>query len=67
MCRAPNHPGLKEYYIRDCTLLRKVIRRAKAMFYDEIIKASTNKSKASWKIIKKKLAESRIRNFPIRN
>jgi hypothetical protein len=31
-------------------LLRKVIRRAKAMFYDEMITASTNKTKVSWNI-----------------
>jgi hypothetical protein len=34
-------------------LLRKVIRRAKVTYYEGIIMAASNKSKESWKIIKK--------------
>lgn len=63
MSRSTNHPRLKEYYAQYCTLLRKVIRRAKAMFYDEIIMASTNKTKASWKIIKNEIGRDPNKKF----
>jgi hypothetical protein len=51
MSRATNHSRLKEYYTRYCTLLRKVIRRAKAMYYEQMLTVSTNKTKVSRKII----------------
>jgi hypothetical protein len=53
MMRATNYPHLKEDYTRYCTLLRKVIRRAKAKYYEGMIMAASNKSKESWKIIKR--------------
>jgi hypothetical protein len=37
MMRATNYPDLKEYYTRYCRLLRKVIRRAKAKYYEGMI------------------------------
>jgi hypothetical protein len=51
-------------------LLRKVIRRAKEIYYNEMLTASTNKSKVSWKIInnetghapKKKFMQPELRN-----
>jgi hypothetical protein len=53
MFRSTNHSGLKENYTRYCTLLRKVIRRAKALYYEGIIMVASNQSKESWKIIKR--------------
>jgi hypothetical protein len=55
MSRSSTDPRLKEYHARYCTLLRKVIRRARAMFYDEMIAASTNKTKVSWNIMKSEI------------
>jgi hypothetical protein len=40
-----------EYYVRYCAMLRKVIRKAKEMYYNEMLTSSTNKPKMSWKII----------------
>jgi hypothetical protein len=34
-------------------LLRKVIRRAKAKYYEGLIRSASNKSKEVWKIIKR--------------
>jgi hypothetical protein len=41
----------KEYYVRYCILLRIVFRKAKEIYYNEMLTSSTNKSKMSWKII----------------
>lgn len=51
--RDSNYPGLKEYYTRYCTLLRKVIRRAKVKYYEGMIMNASNRSKEAWKIIKR--------------
>lgn len=53
MMRDSNYPGLKEYYTRYCTLLRKVIRRAKVKYYEGMIMNASNRSKEAWKIIKR--------------
>jgi hypothetical protein len=63
MFRTINHPRLEENYTRYCTLLRKVIRRAKAMYYDEIIMVSTSKSKVSWKIINNEIGQEPNKKF----
>jgi hypothetical protein len=52
MLRCTNYPGLKEYYTRYCMLLKKFIRKPKALYYEGLILVSSNKSKESWKIIK---------------
>jgi hypothetical protein len=57
MVRATNYPDLKEYYIRYCRLLRKVIRRAKAKYYEGMIMNASNKSKEVWKIIMRENSE----------
>jgi hypothetical protein len=36
-------------------LLRKVIRKAKAMYYNELLTSSTNKTNATWNIINKEM------------
>lgn len=43
----------KEYYYKYANILKRVIRKAKIMQNDNIIKKSANKSKSSWNIIKK--------------
>jgi hypothetical protein len=63
MSRATNHSRLREYYTRFCTLLRKVIRRAKAMYYEEMLTVSTNKIKMSWKIISNEIGGVPSKNF----
>jgi len=39
------------YCIQYCRVLRKVIRKAKEMYYNELLSSSTNKSKTSWNIV----------------
>lgn len=41
------------YYKRYCSILRKIVREAKKMYYNELIVNSDNKTKMTWKIIKK--------------
>jgi hypothetical protein len=42
---------IKAHYIRYCSVLRGVIRKAKGMCYNEMLTSSTNKPKMSWNII----------------
>jgi hypothetical protein len=63
MSRITSHSKLKEYYTRYCSLLRKVIRKAKEMYYNEMLTASTNKSKASWKIINNEMGYAPKKKF----
>jgi len=49
--KTTNCSKIKVYYIQYCRFLRKVIRKAKEMCYNELLSSSTNKSKTSWNII----------------
>jgi hypothetical protein len=51
MSRVINHSKLKEYYTQYCSILRRVISKAKEIYYNKMLTASTNKSKVPWKII----------------
>jgi hypothetical protein len=53
--KASNWPKIKAHYIQHCNLLRKVIRKAKEMYYNELITSSINKSKTSWNILNNKI------------
>jgi hypothetical protein len=63
MMRATNYPDLKEYYTRYCRLLRKLIRRAKAIYYNGMIINSSNKSKEVREIIKRE-SGGELKNNP---
>jgi hypothetical protein len=52
LLKLSNCPATKEYYSRYCIILRKVIRKAKQMYYKSLIMSSENKSKTAWNIIK---------------
>jgi hypothetical protein len=43
---------LKDYYNRYCTILRKIVREAKKLYYNNQIKNSANKIKTIWDIVK---------------
>ncbi|PNF31115.1 hypothetical protein B7P43_G15693 [Cryptotermes secundus] len=49
--RVTHHIKIREYYSCYCSILRRVIRKAKEMYYNEMLMKSTNKSEMSWKII----------------
>jgi len=51
MSKTTNCSKITACYIKYCRVLRKVIRKAKEMYYNELLSSSTNKSKTSWNII----------------
>ena len=51
MSKTTNCSKIKVHLIQYCSVLQKVIRKAKAMYYSELLSSSTNKSKMSWNII----------------
>jgi hypothetical protein len=42
----------KDYYKKYCTILKKVIKEAKKLYYNTLIKTSANKIKTTWNIIR---------------
>ncbi|PNF21344.1 hypothetical protein B7P43_G18383 [Cryptotermes secundus] len=56
-------PKLKEYYTRYCSILRKVIYKAKEMYYNDLLTKSTNKSNVSWEIINNKMGHASKKKF----
>ena len=51
--RSCNDPKVIWHYKNYCNILRRTIREAKRRYFNEIIVNSENKTKTSWKIIKK--------------
>ena len=51
MSKTTNCSKIQVSYIQYCRVLRKVIRKAKEMYCNELLSSSTNKSKTSWNII----------------
>ena len=45
-------PNFKAYYKKYCKILSSVIRAAKKMHFDSLIRKSTNKIKTTWNIVK---------------
>jgi hypothetical protein len=50
--RNTNNPPKKDYYKKYCTILKKVIKEAKKLYYNTLIKTSANKTKTTWNIIR---------------
>jgi hypothetical protein len=46
---------LRDHYKKYCNVLKRVINEAKKQYFHNQIATSSNKVKAAWKIIKKKL------------
>jgi hypothetical protein len=63
MSRITNHSKLKEYYTQYCSTLRRVISKAKEMYYNKMLTASTNKSKVPWKIINNETGHAPKKKF----
>ena len=51
------------HYIQYCKVLRRVIRKVKEMYYDEMLTSSINKSKMSWKIINNEVGTASNKKF----
>lgn len=59
LIKKSNDDELKLYHKRYCTILVRVIREAKKMYYHELISKSENKIQSTWKIINKETAINR--------
>ena len=46
-----------------CIVLWKVIRKAKEMYYNELLSSSTNKSKMSWNIINNEIGTASNKKY----
>jgi hypothetical protein len=55
LSKASNNPYIKSYYLLYSKILRKVIRKAKLMYYNNIISQSDNKSKSSWRLLRNEM------------
>jgi hypothetical protein len=58
--KTTNIPIIRAFYTKYTTMLQKVIRKAKHLYYDKLIKTSRNKNKTSWKIINKDTGKSNL-------
>jgi len=57
-CKGSNDTNLKLRYKRYCKILTGVIKTAKKKYYDELVFKSKNKTKTTWKIIKKEIGNN---------
>ena len=53
LARSSSDYDLKLYYKKYCAILTKVIRKAKKLYYDNLILSAKNKMKTTWQIINK--------------
>jgi len=57
-CRGSNDTNRKLRYTRYCKILTDIIKTEKKKFYNELIFQSKNKTKTTWKIIKKEIGNN---------
>ena len=60
MRKTTNSPIIRAFCTKYTTMLWKVIRKAKHLYYDKLIKTSRNKTKTLWKIINKETSKSNL-------
>ena len=63
MSKKTNGCKLIVHYIQYCRVLRKAIRKAKEMYYNELLSLSANKSKTSWNIINNEIGTASSKKF----
>ena len=63
MSKTTNCSKIEVHYIQYCRVLRKVIKKAKGMYYSELISLSTNTSKTSWNIINYEIGTASSKKF----
>ena len=63
LSKTTNCTKIKVHYIQYCSVLRKVIRKAKEMYYNELLSSSTNKSQTTWNIINNEIATASSKKF----
>jgi len=52
LCKNTNNTKIKIHYKTYCKILTKVIKMAKRLHFNKLIKCSTNKSKTMWNLVK---------------
>jgi hypothetical protein len=55
-----NSPIIRAFYTKYTTLLKKVIRKAKHLYYDKLTKTFGNKNKTLWKTINTETGKSNL-------
>jgi len=63
MSKTTNCSKIEVHYIQYCSVLQKVIQKAKEVYYNELLSSSTNKSKMSWNILIMKLVLCPVRSL----
>ena len=63
MSKTTNCTKVKVHYIQYCWVLRKVIRKAKEIYCNELLSSSTNRSKTSWNIINNEISTAYSKKF----
>jgi hypothetical protein len=64
LCRSINNPKLKNHYKTYCTILTDVIKTAKKLYYNKLIKNSKNKAKTLRNIVKTETKKKRNKDGP---
>jgi hypothetical protein len=63
--KTTNSPIIRAFYTNYTTVLPKVIRKAKQLYYVKLIKTSRNKNKTLWKTLNNKNGKSNLNPFPV--
>ena len=63
MSKTTNCSEIKVHYIQYCSVLEKIIRKAKEMYFSELLSSSENKSKTSWNIISNEIGMASSKKF----
>ena len=60
--RDTNDPKEKDYYEKYCAVLRRIIKEAKRLHCNNLIKGSANQIKATWNTIRENTGKTKIPN-----
>ena len=63
LSKTTNFSKIKVQYIQYCSVLRKLIRKAKEMYYNELLSSSTNKSQTTWNVINNEIRTASSKKF----
>jgi hypothetical protein len=64
--KTTNSPTIKAFCTQHSTRLRKVIRKAKHLYYNDLIKTSRNENNTLWRMINKETGKSNLtKNIPM--
>jgi len=64
LSKTSNSPKIKAYYTQYCKILREIIRKAKQMYYSNLLTSSENKSRPSWGNTKSEIGKANNKSIP---